>query len=160
MATYIAPNAFVDPHAEIDEDVWIGPFCTVGPDAKIGYGTRLENGVTLMGRVTLGRRNRLFPGAVIGGDPQDLTYEGGNTEVVIGDHNVIRECVTINRGSEKEEGVTTIGSHNFLMACSHGAHDWARARCRGHHHGHRHPQAQLVGRHQRGRGLRGPRARD
>jgi len=123
MATYIAPNAFVDPHAEIDEDVWIGPFCTVGPDAKIGYGTRLENGVTLMGRVTLGRRNRLFPGAVIGGDPQDLTYEGGNTEVVIGDHNVIRECVTINRGSEKEEGVTTIGSHNFLMACSHGAHD-------------------------------------
>ena len=123
MATEIPSNSFVDPRAEIDEGVFIGPFCVVGPEARIGRGTHLENNVTVMGNVTLGRHNRIYPGAVIGGAPQDLSYMGSPTRVVIGDHNVIRENVTINRGSEKEKGITFIGSHCLFMAGSHVAHD-------------------------------------
>lgn len=123
MATYVADNASIDPRAEIDDDVEIGPFCVVGPNARIGRGTRLENNVTLMGHVTLGQFNHIYPGVVIGGEPQDLSYRGSATQVVLGDHNVVREGVTINRGTEKEDGITLLGNHNFLMACSHVAHD-------------------------------------
>src|SRR5258708_30194094 len=123
MATYVADNVSIHPRAEIDTDVEIGPFCVIGPNVRIGRGTRLENNVTLMGRVSLGEHNHLWPGVVIGGEPQDISCRGSDTQVTIGDHNIIRECVTINRGTEKEEGVTSVGSHNFLMACSHVAHD-------------------------------------
>lgn len=123
MATCIASNAWIDPKAEIGEDVEIGPFSTVGAHVKIGNGTRLISGVTVMGHVTIGEDNTLYPGSVIGGEPQDISYNGSDTRVVIGDGNTIREGVTINRGSEKEEGVTRIGNHNMLMACSHIAHD-------------------------------------
>lgn len=123
MPSYIAASVSIDPRAEIDEDVEIGPFCVVGPHVRIGRGTRLDNNVTLMGHVTLGQENHVFPGAVIGGAPQDISYQGTETRVVIGDGNVIRECVTVNRGTEKGGGVTWIGDHNFLMACSHVAHD-------------------------------------
>lgn len=123
MAVSIADNTAVDPRADIDEDVVIGPFCVVGPDAQIGRGTRLENNVTIMGHVTLGCYNTIYPGAVLGGAPQDLSYQGSETRVEIGDHNEIREAVTINRGSEKEDGVTYVGSHCFLMAACHVAHD-------------------------------------
>lgn len=119
----ISDKADVDPQARIAEGVEIGPFCVVGPDATIGRGTVLMNNVTVMGHATIGDFNRIYPGAVIGGEPQDLSYRGTDTEVVIGDHNVIREAVTINRGSEKEEGRTVVGSHCFLMACCHVAHD-------------------------------------
>ena len=104
MATRIAEQVSIDPRAEIDDDVEIGPFCVIGPQARIGRGSKLEGNVTLMGDVTIGQRNHLYPGVVIGGEPQDLSYRGSNTRVVIGDDNVIRECVTINRASEKEEG--------------------------------------------------------
>ncbi len=123
MATYFFENATIDPRAQIDDEVEIGPYCVVGPHVRIGRGTRLENSVTLMGHVTIGCYNHIYPGAVIGGEPQDITYRGSDTEVVIGDHNIIRECVTINRASEKEDGFTRIGNHNFLMACCHVAHD-------------------------------------
>ncbi|MGQ9576242.1 MAG: acyl-ACP--UDP-N-acetylglucosamine O-acyltransferase [Thermoguttaceae bacterium] len=123
MATYVAEHVAIDPRAEIDDDVEIGPFCVIGPQVRIGRGTRLENNVTLMGHVVLGQFNHVYPNAVIGGEPQDISYAGGPTKVIIGNHNIIRECVTINRGSEKEEGVTLIGDHNFLMACCHVAHD-------------------------------------
>jgi UDP-N-acetylglucosamine acyltransferase len=123
MATSISQLAVIDPHAVIDDEVEIGPFCVVGPKVRIGRGTRLENNVTVMGRVTIGRFNHVYPGVVLGGDPQDVTYRGSDTEVIIGDYNIIRECVTINRASEKEEGITRVGSHNFLMACCHVAHD-------------------------------------
>jgi UDP-N-acetylglucosamine acyltransferase len=123
MPTVIATQAFIDPRAEIGRDVEIGPFCVVGPYVRIGDGTRLVNNVTLMGHVTLGRHNHIFPGTVIGAEPQDISYGGSPTRVAIGDHNVIREGVTINRGSEKEDGVTQIGNHNFLMAACHVAHD-------------------------------------
>ncbi len=123
MATYIAENVAIDPRAQIDEDVEIGPFCVIGPHVRIGRGTRLENSVTLMGRVAIGQFNHIWPGTIIGGEPQDVSYSGADTRVVIGDHNLIRECVTINRGTEKEEGITSVGDHNFLMACCHVAHD-------------------------------------
>lgn len=123
MASYFADTASIDPRAQIDDEVEIGPFCVIGPQVRIGRGTRLENSVTLMGNVAIGCYNHIYPNAVIGGEPQDITYGGSDTKVIIGDHNIIRECVTINRASEKEEGVTRVGDHNFLMACSHVAHD-------------------------------------
>jgi UDP-N-acetylglucosamine acyltransferase len=123
MATCIAANAWIDPQAEIDTDVEIGPFCTIGPQVKIHSGTRLVSSVAVMGKVTLGRNNEIYPNAVIGGEPQDLSYTGSNTQVIVGDGNIIRESVTINRGSEKEDGITFIGSNNMLMAGSHVAHD-------------------------------------
>jgi UDP-N-acetylglucosamine acyltransferase len=123
MAIHVADNAAIDPRAEIDDDVEIGPYCVIGPHCRIGRGTRLENHVTLMGRVTLGQYNHIFPNVVIGGHPQDISYRGSDTSVVIGSHNIIREGVTINRASEKEDGVTALGDHNFLMACCHVAHD-------------------------------------
>lgn len=123
MRHRIAETAQVDPGAEIGPDVEIGPGCVVGPDAIIGPGTRLLNHVTVMGRVTLGHNNLIYPNAVIGGEPQDLSYSGEPTRVVVGDENVIREGVTINRGTLKEEGLTVVGSRNFIMANCHIAHD-------------------------------------
>lgn len=123
MAVFISPLAEVDPRAVIEDEVYIGPFCVIGPQVHIGLGCRLENNVTVKGRVKLGQFNHIHPGAVIGGEPQDLSFAGSDTCVVIGDHNIIRECVTINRGTQKETGETRVGSHCFLMACCHIAHD-------------------------------------
>jgi UDP-N-acetylglucosamine acyltransferase len=123
MSTHVETSAVVDPRAELDDEVHVGPFCVVGPQARIGRGTHLLNSVTILGRVTIGQNNRIFPGSVLGGEPQDISYRGSDTEVLIGDDNMIREGVTINRGSEKEEGVTTLGSHSFIMAGCHIAHD-------------------------------------
>ena len=81
MATHIAEQVSIDPRAEIDDDVEIGPFCVIGPQARIGRGTKHENNVTITGRVTLGEYNHVFPGVVIGGAPQDISYRGGDTEV-------------------------------------------------------------------------------
>ncbi|MFN0020380.1 MAG: acyl-ACP--UDP-N-acetylglucosamine O-acyltransferase [Pirellulaceae bacterium] len=117
------PTAVVDPQAELAEGVDVGPHCVIGPQARIGRGTRLCNHVTILGRTTLGEENRIFPGVVLGAEPQDVSYRGSDTALVIGDRNVIREGVTINRATEKEEGVTSVGSDCFIMACCHIAHD-------------------------------------
>ena len=119
----VHPTAVVEPGARLAADVRVGPYCVVSGEATIGRGTVLENHVTIMGHVTIGARNRIFPNCVIGGEPQDVSYRGTSTRVEIGDDNLIREGVTINRASEKEDGLTTIGSRNFLMAASHVAHD-------------------------------------
>jgi UDP-N-acetylglucosamine acyltransferase len=123
MASYVAENASIDHRAEIDGDVEIGAYCVIGPNVRIGRGTRLENNVTIMGQVTIGEHNRIYPNVVIGAEPQDMSYRGTDTRVVIGDHNTIREGVTINRATEKEDGLTSVGSHNYLMAYCHVAHD-------------------------------------
>jgi len=123
MALQIADTASVDPRAEIAEGVEIGPFCVVGPDVKIGRGTRLIAHVCLLGVVEIGEGNVVSPFTVIGGAPQDVSYHGAPTRVEVGDNNIIREGVTINRATEKEDGVTRIGSNNYLMATSHVAHD-------------------------------------
>lgn len=122
-APEVHPTAIVEPGAQLAADVRIGPYCVVSSGAEIGRGTVLESHVTVMGVVRMGERNRVFPNCVIGGEPQDVSYRGTATRVEIGDRNQIREGVTINRASEKEEGVTSVGSDNFLMACSHVAHD-------------------------------------
>lgn len=119
----IHPTAQVHPKAELGKDVEIGAFSFIDKDVKMGEGTIVKNNVTITGHTTLGRDNKVFPGACIGLEPQDLKYHGEDTRLLIGDHNVIRECVTINTGTEVGGGLTLIGNENFFMACSHVAHD-------------------------------------
>jgi len=123
MAVLISPLAEVDPRATLADEVYVGPFSVIGPEVEIGRGCRIENNVTIKGRVTLGEFNHIHPGTVIGGEPQDISYSGAQTCVVMGDHNIVRECVTINRGTQKELGITRVGSHGYFMACCHIAHD-------------------------------------
>lgn len=123
MSPKISKLAVVDPRAQIADDVEIGHFCVIGPNAKIGRGTKLYNNVTILGDVTIGEDNLISPNAVLGGHPQDTSYRGTETKVVIGDRNVIRECVTINRASEKEDGYTRVGSDCYFMGNVHIAHD-------------------------------------
>ncbi len=121
--TQISKLADVHPSAAIEAGVTIGPFCVIGPHSKIGAGTRLLNNVCLVGHVELGRDNVVWPGTCLGGEPQDISYRGTPTRVVVGDRNIIRENVTINRGSEKEDGITSVGNDNYFMANSHVGHD-------------------------------------
>jgi UDP-N-acetylglucosamine acyltransferase len=124
MPTKISPLAHVDPRAELGHGVEIGPFCLVGPHVEIGDDTRLASHVTVVGRTRIGRRNHFFPGAVIGTAPQDVSYrEDAETYTLIGDDNQFREGVTVNRGAEKEDHTTRIGSGNLLMINSHVAHN-------------------------------------
>ncbi|MFO0904467.1 MAG: acyl-ACP--UDP-N-acetylglucosamine O-acyltransferase [Pirellulales bacterium] len=123
MPPRIAETAVVDSRAELGADVEIGPFCIVGPEVVIGPGTRLASHVVVEGRTTIGAHNRIFPHVVIGAEPQDVSYQGEPTQVFVGDHNVIREGVTINRATMKEDGVTVVGSHCYFMANCHVAHD-------------------------------------
>jgi UDP-N-acetylglucosamine acyltransferase len=123
MATLVADTACIDPRAELGDDTEVGPYCIVGPDVTIGRGTRLIAHVCVWGVTTLGEGNVVHPFVVIGGEPQDVTFRGSATRVEIGDHNVIREGVTIHRASEKEQGITRIGSNNLLMVHVHVAHD-------------------------------------
>jgi UDP-N-acetylglucosamine acyltransferase len=123
MTRQISPLSQIDAQAELGEDVEIGPFCMVGPHVKLGNGCKLESHVAIIGHTTIGDRNRFFPGSVIGGEPQDIGYSGSATRLEIGDENMFREGVTVNRGADKEDGVTRIGHRNFLMANSHVAHN-------------------------------------
>ncbi len=119
----ISRLADVSPSAILGEGVEIGPFCVVGPDAKIGARTRLLNSVTVVGNTTIGTDNVIWPGCCIGGEPQDISYKGTATQTIVGDRNTIRENVSINRASEKEEGITRVGSDCFMMGCVHVGHD-------------------------------------
>jgi UDP-N-acetylglucosamine acyltransferase len=123
MPVRVSENAIVDPRAELEHGVEVGPYCLIGPDVVIGRDTRLLSHVTINGPAEIGRDNVFHPHVVVGGDPQDLSYNGERTRVIVGDHNVLRESVTVNRGTAKEEGLTTIGDHCFLMAGCHVAHD-------------------------------------
>ncbi len=123
MAARISRLAEISPEAQIADDVEIGPFCVIGPHVTIGTGCRLDSHVVIVGKTFIGKRNRFFPHTVIGAEPQDHSYDGTPTSVVIGDDNVFREGVTVNRGSTKEAGCTHIGNHNLLMANCHVAHD-------------------------------------
>lgn len=123
MTTNISPLADVDSRAQIADDVEIGPFCLVGPDVTIGDGTRLDSHVSIMGHTSIGAGNRFFANSVIGAEPQDVAYVGSDTRVEIGDDNIFREGVTVNRGADKEDGVTRIGNKNMLMSNAHVAHN-------------------------------------
>jgi len=119
----IHSTSVVDDQAELADDVEVGPFCLVGPHVTIGPRTKLISHVAIHGRTQLGANNRIWTGAILGGDPQDLKYRGEETELVIGDDNQIRECVTIHLGTANGSGVTRIGSGNLLMAYVHVGHD-------------------------------------
>ena len=121
--TLVAATAVVESGAVLGPGVTIGHHSVISAGAVIGPGTVVENGVTILGDVRIGARNRIFTNCVIGAEPQDVSYRGAPTRVVIGDDNVIREGVTINRASEKEDGETVVGSGNLLMANCHVAHD-------------------------------------
>ena len=121
-ATSIHPLAVIDPKAEIEKGVVIGPGAVIGPNVKIGPETLIGANVILDGDLKIGANNKIFPGACIGLEPQDLKYRGATTKVVIGDRNRIRECVTINRATYEGEQ-TTIGNDNLLMAYCHLGHN-------------------------------------
>ena len=123
MDTNISPLSQVDPQARLGRGVVIGPFCVVGPQVSIGAGTVLRSHVVLTGNTTVGTDNQFWPHCVIGGDPQDVSWDDSDTEIQIGDNNIFREGVTVNRGAEKEDGITRIGNHNMFMANSHVAHN-------------------------------------
>ena len=119
----ISKLAVIHPKAELGQDVEIGPFCYIGPDVVLGAGSVLHQGVTVVGHTRLGQRNVAYPNVCIGTPPQDLSYRGEPTQVLIGDENVFRECVSVHRGTAKDAGVTRIGNRCYLMACSHVGHD-------------------------------------
>jgi UDP-N-acetylglucosamine acyltransferase len=119
----IHPTAIIDDGALLAAEVAVGPYSIVGAGVELGEGTWIGAHVVLDGRTRIGRRNRIFHFASIGAPPQDKKYAGEDTAVEIGDGNVIREYVTINRGTALDAGVTRIGSDNWIMAYVHFAHD-------------------------------------
>lgn len=119
----IHPTALVDPRARLHESVEIGPFCIVGSEVEVGAGSRLISHVVLDGPTVIGARNTIYPFASVGLAPQDKKYAGEPTRLEIGDDNVIRENVTLHRGTASGAGVTRIGSRVLIMAYAHVAHD-------------------------------------
>jgi len=119
----IHPTAIVDPRARIHPSCKIGPYCVIGPAVEMGEGCELLSHVTMDGPTKIGGHNRFFPFSSVGLAPQDLTYAGEPTRLEIGDHNTIREFVTINRGTVKGGGLTRVGDHTLIMAYVHIAHD-------------------------------------
>ncbi|MGK2858104.1 MAG: acyl-ACP--UDP-N-acetylglucosamine O-acyltransferase [Thermoanaerobaculia bacterium] len=119
----IHPTAIVDSTAVIGSDVEIGPYAVLEAGVEIGDGSEIGPHVRIMGPTKLGKRNRLTGNASFGTDPQDLKFGGEKTRLEIGDDNLFREFVTVNRGTMGGGGVTTIGSNNLFMAYSHVAHD-------------------------------------
>lgn len=123
MSTLIHPTAVVAPTAQLGVDVEIGPYTMVGPFVSIGDRTRIGPQVVVQGVTRIGEENFIVGQAALGNAPQDLSYRGEATQLIIGDRNTVREFVTINRGTIKGGGVTSMGNDNLLMACSHVAHD-------------------------------------
>jgi UDP-N-acetylglucosamine acyltransferase len=119
----IDARAVVASGARIHEDVVVGPFAVIGDDVEIGRGTRVDAHALIKGPTAIGAENHVYSFASIGDDPQDKKYKGERTRLVIGDRNTIREGCTINRGTVQDQGVTTIGNDNWIMAYAHIAHD-------------------------------------
>jgi UDP-N-acetylglucosamine acyltransferase len=119
----IHPTALVDSRAELDRDVEVGPYSIIGPNVQIGKGTRVKSHVVVEGNTTIGQENVIFQFATVGSIPQDLKYRGEDSRLIIGDHNTIREFVSLNPGTTGGGMVTRIGSHNLLMMYCHIAHD-------------------------------------
>jgi len=119
----IHATAIVDPAAKIGAGVSIGAYSIIGPEVEIGEGTTIGPHVVIEGATRLGRDNRIFQFASIGAIPQDKKFAGEKSELVIGDRNLVREFVTINRGTGEGGGATRIGNDNWIMAYSHIAHD-------------------------------------
>jgi UDP-N-acetylglucosamine acyltransferase len=119
----IHPRAEISSRAQIAADVAIGAFTVIGPEVEIGAGCWIGPHAIINGPTRLGQRNKVFQFASIGDAPQDKKYAGEPTRLEIGDDNTFRECVTVNRGTTKQDGVTRVGNDNLFMANSHVAHD-------------------------------------
>jgi UDP-N-acetylglucosamine acyltransferase len=119
----IHPSAIVDPEARIGSGVAIGAYSVIGAGVEIGEGTTIGPHVVIEGTTRIGRDNRIFQFASIGAIPQDKKFGGEASELVIGDRNLIREFVTLNRGTAEGGGATRIGNDNWIMAYAHIAHD-------------------------------------
>ena len=123
MTSRIHPTAIIDPAAELDSSVTVGAYTLIGPQVKIGAGTRIGPHCVIEGRTTIGTDNQFYQFSSIGAMPQDMSHGGEVTELVIGDRNTVREFCTLNTGTLKEEGITRVGSDNWIMAYVHLAHD-------------------------------------
>ncbi|WP_116364776.1 acyl-ACP--UDP-N-acetylglucosamine O-acyltransferase [Parahaliea mediterranea] len=119
----IHEQAIVDPGAKLAADVRVGPWSYIGPGVEIGPGTIVESHVVIKGPTTIGEHNHIYQFSTVGEATPDLKYRDEPTRLVIGDHNVIRENVTIHRGTVQDRSETTIGSHNLIMAYVHIGHD-------------------------------------
>ena len=119
----IHKSAIIDPKAKISSNISIGPYSVIGPDVEIGENTIIHSHVNIAGHTKIGKRNKIYPFASIGNDPQDLKYNGEETKLIIGDKNTIREYVTINPGTVGDGGETIIGNNCLFMISSHVAHD-------------------------------------
>ncbi|WP_072016026.1 acyl-ACP--UDP-N-acetylglucosamine O-acyltransferase [Leptolyngbya sp. KIOST-1] len=122
LTTLIHPTAVVHSGAQLHPTVKVGPYAVIGEQVTVGAGTEIGAHVVIDGDTTIGAQNRIFPGAAIGLESQDLKYDGSMSRVIIGDNNLIREYVTINRATDAG-AVTLLGSNNLLMAYSHVAHN-------------------------------------
>ncbi|ALE03889.1 acyl-ACP--UDP-N-acetylglucosamine O-acyltransferase [Bartonella ancashensis] len=121
--TKIHPTAYVEKGAQLGEDVLIGPFCHIGPEAVIGNGCRLMSHVVIMGETVLGAHSTVFPHAVLGASPQNNKHKGGRTTLSIGKNCIIREGVTMHRGSDSSIGTTVVGDNCQFFSYAHVAHD-------------------------------------
>ena len=119
----VHPTAIIDPRARVPASCQVGPYCVIGAEVELGAGCRLLSHVAIEGPTKIGADNAFFPFCAIGMDPQDVTYKGELTRLEVGDHNEIRECVTITRGTVKGGGITKVGSHTLIMAYAHIGHD-------------------------------------
>jgi UDP-N-acetylglucosamine acyltransferase len=122
----IHPTSVLSPDVEVGPDVEIGPYCLIQGKVKIGRGTLIEGHATVgsrSGHVIIGENNHIAPGAVIGGPPQDISYKGEPTQLIIGNHNVFREFSTVNIATTKGDGSTAIKDHCYFMAYTHVGHD-------------------------------------
>jgi len=119
----IHPTAIIDPSAKVPPSCTIGPYCVIGPGVELGENCRLISHVSIEGPTKIGSHNNFFPFCAIGMAPQDISYRDEPTRLEIGDHNEIREYVTLNRGTVKGGGLTKIGSHILIMAYTHVGHD-------------------------------------
>ncbi len=123
MTAKIHPTAVVDASAEFGQDVEIGPGCVIGPSVRLGDRTRLIAHVFIECHTEMGPDNTVFPFAGLGGTPQDLSYQGEPTRLVIGANNVIREHATLGRGTVRGRSLTTVGDNCLIMGNCHVAHD-------------------------------------
>jgi UDP-N-acetylglucosamine acyltransferase len=119
----VHPSASVDPTACVPASCIVGPYCVIGPEVELGEACELISHVSIYGPSKIGSHNRFFPFSAIGGEPQDVTYKGEKTRLEVGDHNVFREYVTLNRGTAKGGGVTRVGSRTLMLAGAHVGHD-------------------------------------
>lgn len=119
----IDPSAIIHPSAKLAADVEVGPWTLIGPDVEIGEGCVIASHIVIKGPTKIGKQNHIYQFSSIGEDTPDLKYKGEPTRLVIGDHNVIREGVTIHRGTVQDRSETTIGDNNLLMAYVHVGHD-------------------------------------